>query len=166
MYGMWRFPQPVPAPKCLTSTGLADWASDIPSEAFGPSRLPVVTAPSAAHLYCMRLSARHDALSSSAEVGCQCRWWVWQACLMADLADWLTVIHAGHCRQHPAHLLLLQSPSHWSSSLRIRGNSSRKLTMQSTICASPSQRTGTLKLITCVKRWSICARRWSCCVSW
>eukprot|EP00891_Asterochloris_glomerata_P004997 jgi/Astpho2/4997/Aster-05935 len=44
------------------------WAQDIPKEAFGPDRVAVVTAPSAAYLYCMRRLQRRGALNSTAEV--------------------------------------------------------------------------------------------------
>ena len=47
---------------------LAEWARDIPSEAFGPNYADVVTAPSATHLYCMRRLQRRGVLKSTAEV--------------------------------------------------------------------------------------------------
>ena len=37
-------------------------------EAFGPDRVAVVTAPSAAYLYCMRRLQRRGALNSTAQV--------------------------------------------------------------------------------------------------
>ena len=40
----------------------AAWAQDMPLEAFGPRQRVVLTAPSATHLYCMRLLQRNGAL--------------------------------------------------------------------------------------------------------
>ena len=46
----------------------ADWANDIPVEAFGPVRQEVVTAPTATHLYCMRRLQKRGPLKKVAEV--------------------------------------------------------------------------------------------------
>ena len=49
----------------------AEWAQDIPLEAFGPRQEAVLTAPSATHLYCMRLLQSDGDLKTAAEVSPQ-----------------------------------------------------------------------------------------------
>ena len=77
----------MPVQHCMTSTGLAGWARDIPLKAFGRKRLPIVTAPSSAHLYCMRILLEDGSLSPDAQVGRQCQWWAQHTCFKADIAD-------------------------------------------------------------------------------
>ena len=53
--------------------GSADvgWARDLPAEVHGPDNVPVVTTPTPAHLYCMRMleiSGKLDFTDSTAEV--------------------------------------------------------------------------------------------------
>ena len=49
-------------------------------EAFGPKKknLVVVTAPSSAYRYCMRVFFEDASFSSAELVRCQCWWWVKQ----------------------------------------------------------------------------------------
>ena len=64
----------------------AEWARDIPMEAFGPDRQDVVTAPSATHLYCMRRLQRRGALKIAAEVSQRGRWCMGQVHMVAHSA--------------------------------------------------------------------------------